>query len=534
MRLLQITQDFLKEHSLKLVLVIICLTLYLPHIGGRDLWAGRETLYAQVARETLQSTPNGWFVTHFNGEIYFNKPPLYFWAVALLSKHSGDVTEFTLRLPSALAAIGTVLVVFSLGEMLIGAGGGFLAGLILASSPEFQKYACVAKLEMLLTFFISASLACFYFGLNSTSHKRWYFLWGWAFLALSVLTKGLGIILIPPVLGLYLLSSKELHRWRETEPFLGILLFTALLLCWLLPAQLYGGLSYTRGLVDHFEYHMGKPIKLFKPVFYIEETLAGTLPWSLILIGLYAYWKKCGEQERESLRFPVIWFLAMFIIFSLSMEKRSRYLLSLYPALALVLGTLWNYYISKASPLWTWERWATVLAFGFCGGSFLGLVYAGLPISWIVLLVGLCVLGLTLFTIWAHQYKVLFGSFFLFAMAFETTYCQLVLPRVSHAGQERALCKQILNIIGQDAPLATYQLFNPDYVWYTKRKIKIFGSRKELLSFFSSKDRVYCLSEEELPSLRLETYKVKEFQRPGRYGGKLLLFSNKPEVESSR
>jgi len=539
-----------KERSLKLALVVICLTLYLPHLGGRDLWAGRETLYAQVARETLQGN---WIVPHFNGEIYFNKPPLYFWVIALLSKHRRDVTAFTLRLPSATAAIRTVLVVFSLGEVLIGAGGGFLAGLILASSPEFQKYACVAKLEMLLTFFVTASLACFYFGLDSASHKRWYFLWGWAFLALSVFTKGIGILIIPPVLGLYLLSRRELYRWREMEPLLGGLLFVSLLLCWLLPAQLYGGMSYTGGLVGHFKYHVGKPASLVKPVFYTMEVLAGTLPWSLILIGFYAYWKLkirppsaslrtslCGGRsevgEGESLRFPVVWFLATFVLFSISMEKRSRYLLPLYPALALVLGTLWNYYIAKAAPLWTWERWATVLAFGFCGGSFLGLVYAGLPVSWIVLLVGVCVLALTLLALWSRQYMVLFGSLFLFAMAFETTYCQLVLPRKSHAGQERALCQEILQVMEPGASLTTYQSFNQDYVWYMKGRVKELSYKREFLNLFSSSERVYCLTDEEaLLSLGSEAdvykanvYKVKEFQRPGSHGSKLLLLSNRP------
>src|SRR3989338_10925555 len=102
MRFAYIRESLSSVLSLKLALVVICLTLYLPHLGGRDLWAGRETLYAQVARETLQGD---WIVPHFNGEIYFNKPPLYFWGIALLSKPWGDVTEFTLRLPSALAAI---------------------------------------------------------------------------------------------------------------------------------------------------------------------------------------------------------------------------------------------------------------------------------------------------------------------------------------------------------------------------------------------------------------------------------------------
>ncbi len=518
--------------ALKLMLVIICLTLYLPHLAGRDLWAGRETLYAQVARETLEGN---WLVLHFNGELYSNKPPLYFWVIALISKPWGDVTEFTLRLPSALAAIGTVLVVYALAERLLGAGMGFLAGVILATSPEFQKYACVAKLEMPLTFFLSASLTCFYIGLNSVTDKRWYFLWGWVFLALSVLTKGLGVILIPPVIGLYLASRRELHRWKEMEPLLGSLIFMALLSVWLLPALLYGGLSYTSGVAGHLGHHMSKPFSLSKPVFYIKEILVGTLPWSLILVAIYFCWRDMGKEQKESLRFPLVWFLVIFIIFSLVLYKRSRYLLPLYPSVALMLAALWNHYIVRPTPLWRWELWGMVLVFGYCGGSFLGLVYAGLPISGIVLMIALSTLGLTLLTLWSRQYKVLFGSFFLFAMAFETYYCQLVLPKISHAGQERAFCQELLRTVEPGTPLATYEFFNPDYVWYTRRRIQEISSQEALIGFLSSKERVYCLIvEKKLSTLEpeVQAYKIKEFPRPGRHGDKLLLLSNKPDKEA--
>ncbi|MEE9201220.1 MAG: hypothetical protein V3V45_07240, partial [Candidatus Brocadiales bacterium] len=98
-----------KERSFPVFLTLLCLILYIPYLGGRDLWCGRETLYAAVARDILLN--GNWFVPYFNGELYYNKPPLYFWMIATLSMPSGDITEFTLRLPSALSALGTVLVV---------------------------------------------------------------------------------------------------------------------------------------------------------------------------------------------------------------------------------------------------------------------------------------------------------------------------------------------------------------------------------------------------------------------------------------
>ncbi|MEE9584120.1 MAG: glycosyltransferase family 39 protein, partial [Candidatus Brocadiales bacterium] len=170
-------EQLANERFFPVFLTLICLALYVPGLAGRDLWCGRETLYAQVAREMLH---NGhWFVPYFNGELYVNKPPLYFWLIALTSIPVGDVTAFTMRLPSALSALGTVLVVYFLGKRLFGARTGLIAGLILASSPGFHKYACVGKLESPLSLFITASIAAFYFGLTASSNKRRYFLWAW-------------------------------------------------------------------------------------------------------------------------------------------------------------------------------------------------------------------------------------------------------------------------------------------------------------------------------------------------------------------
>ncbi|MEE9584417.1 MAG: glycosyltransferase family 39 protein, partial [Candidatus Brocadiales bacterium] len=255
--------------------------LYIPNLGGRDLWCGRETLYAEVARDMLL---NGhWFVPHFNGEIYFNKPPLYFWLIALISMPVGDVTEFTLRLPSALSALGTVLVVYFLGKRLYGARTGFLAGVILASSPGFHKYACVAKLEAPLCLFITASIAAFYVGLTTSSNKRRYFLWGWFLMGLAMLTKGLGVVLIAPVIFLYLLSRRELRRVWETEPVLGGLILLATMMAWLVPGYVSGGPEYIHSLVEHFSHHVGQSPKYMKPFYYITESFVGTLPWSLVL-----------------------------------------------------------------------------------------------------------------------------------------------------------------------------------------------------------------------------------------------------------
>lgn len=524
-----------KEGFLPFLLAILCLALYLPNLGGRDLWSGRETLYAQIARETLWE--GHWFALHYNGEVYCNKPPLYFWFIALLSIPFGDVTPFTLRLPLALSALGTVLLVFYLGKSLFSIRTGFLAGVILATSPQFQKYACVGKLEMLLTFFIASSIAAFYYGLNSTVNKRRYFLLGWFLMAMAVLTKGLGFLLIPPVIFLYLASRRELHRLKETEPFLGSILLLALLMAWLLPAYLQGGPYYIQGLLGHFEFHLTQTPRSIKPFYYLLEVFIGLLPWTLLLPAFFFYLRKGGAEKREGLRLPFLWFAAMFIIFCILLSKKSRYVLTLYPAVALMLAYLWDTYIEKASPFWPRIKVVPVVVISLSSGVLMELIASGALST--PILKGLGVFSSTALgvAVWlalrASQYRVIFLSLFLVITSFEMAYMRLSLPRESKAGIERAVCEEVLRVMEPSSSLAVYNFafFNPDYVFYTKTYIRQLSSEGDLASFFASEERAYCLlTEGDYQKMKLSTSKIAEVKRD--YAGdKLILVSNKPNHE---
>ncbi len=63
------------------LLLFICYFLFFLKIGARDLWDPDEPPYAQVAREMIE-TGDG-VAPHLNGEVYPEKPPLYFWLIAL-------------------------------------------------------------------------------------------------------------------------------------------------------------------------------------------------------------------------------------------------------------------------------------------------------------------------------------------------------------------------------------------------------------------------------------------------------------------
>src|SRR5437763_3340633 len=76
---------------------------YLPQLGVRDLRL-EEGRRAQPALEMLRS---GDFITpRLYGEPYLNKPPLFFWVVAVNAKVQGEINNLTTRIPSVLAVLG--------------------------------------------------------------------------------------------------------------------------------------------------------------------------------------------------------------------------------------------------------------------------------------------------------------------------------------------------------------------------------------------------------------------------------------------
>ena len=84
-----------------LVLFGFCFVLFFVNLGQWDLWNPDEPRYAQVAREMTEG--GNWILPRLNKRIYPDKPPVFFWLIALSYAVSGEVSPFSARFPSALA-----------------------------------------------------------------------------------------------------------------------------------------------------------------------------------------------------------------------------------------------------------------------------------------------------------------------------------------------------------------------------------------------------------------------------------------------
>jgi 4-amino-4-deoxy-L-arabinose transferase-like glycosyltransferase len=140
-----------------LVVAVAALVL-LANLGSATLFDEDEPKNAACGAEMFAR--GDWIVPTFNHELRTDKPVLLYWLM-LSSYHALGVNEQAARLPSALLAIGSVLLVYHLGRLLYRPRVGLYAAIILATSLMFDVVGRASTPDSTLIFFITASALVF-------------------------------------------------------------------------------------------------------------------------------------------------------------------------------------------------------------------------------------------------------------------------------------------------------------------------------------------------------------------------------------
>jgi 4-amino-4-deoxy-L-arabinose transferase and related glycosyltransferases of PMT family len=90
------------------MLILVCFIVLFPNLGGIALLDPDEPVYAETAKEMIQS--QDYLSPRIYGEYWFDKPPMYYWLVALSFQAFG-ASEFAARLPATLSALLCVILV---------------------------------------------------------------------------------------------------------------------------------------------------------------------------------------------------------------------------------------------------------------------------------------------------------------------------------------------------------------------------------------------------------------------------------------
>ncbi|HET8707028.1 MAG TPA: glycosyltransferase family 39 protein [Pseudomonadales bacterium] len=325
------------------VFLFACLLTTLG-INRFDLRESTEPREAGIAADMLQNSQ--FLVPTLNGRPFLEKPPLSYWLQAGAIKLFG-YEAFAPRLPSALAGIATVgLLIFFFRrsqekEKLI-----LLSGFLLISMASFWGYARTAGQDILLAFGVALALLAFYFTREQTGKALW---WLYALgIAIATMTKGVIGLAVPGVVIFCFLMMETLYldkrfvfsQWLYAAIFALIGLLP--LLSWL--AVLYSSqgadsvkeVMWTNS-VGRFqgEYAYGAHAEPF--YFYLRKLPETYQPWSLLLYAAVIFAIKTLRQNKRVLFF-LCWFIAPYVLLSMSSGKRPSYVLMLYPAAAVLLA----------------------------------------------------------------------------------------------------------------------------------------------------------------------------------------------------
>ena len=320
-------------------LLLLSVVLFFPGLGARDFWAPVEPSYAEIAR--VMFAKGVWIVPMVNGDLYTDKPILYFWLVLIAAKVVGAVNEWTVRLPAAFGGVGFVLTTYFFARDFFSPRIGLLAAVMLATSARVIWEARWAHIDALFCFFFLLSV---YFAARALLRKEsaHEILLAYVFMGLATLAKGLiGVVLPALLLVSFMIARRDWRMIAATKLHIGIPIFLMVFAPWLL---LVNGATESRWLKDFIYVHHIQRYSAGtghrQPLFYYFMTLpVDLLPWTVFAIpALFAY-RRCRGLLTDPVKlFFALWFLVVFVFFSASDTKRDLYLMPLLPTVAVFIA----------------------------------------------------------------------------------------------------------------------------------------------------------------------------------------------------
>lgn len=308
------------------------------NLGVATLIEPDEGRNAEIAREIL--VLKDWITPHYDFIPRLDKPILFFDLVALSYSVFG-ISEWSARLPSALAALGCVSFTYLFSRSLFDRWTARWSALILLTSMEFFALSRIVILDMFLTLFVTAALCWFFLGQRCVERGggRTQFLLMHAAVGAAVLVKGpIGLLLPAAVILFYLIFTKRWILLRHMELPLGLALFFLVAAPWYILAEFRNP-----GYLHHFFWEQNVArftTSEFKRsgawYYFIAVLSAGFLPWTTLFPTTIADLCK-RSLDRERL-FLILWMALPLLFFSLSSSKLSHYILPIYPPLAILVG----------------------------------------------------------------------------------------------------------------------------------------------------------------------------------------------------
>lgn len=346
------------------LLLLLCCVVLLPFLGETLFNTRGEPREAVVALSMLKD--GNWVLPINNGVDMAYKPPFFHWLVALCSLPIGHVTEYTSRLPSALALIAMVVAGFRFFAHRRGEMVAWYMALITLTSFEVHRAGVACRVDMVLTCMMVLALYQLYAWVERGMHGLP--VWGILCLSGALLSKGpVGAALPCLVVAVF-----AWVRGRGFWPVLWRMAVVGVLSC-VLPAAWYVA-AYAQGGQRFLDLvYEENVLRLLGKMTYeshvnpwpynVLTLITGFVPYTLLLLmSLFVVnWRKVIPANHASVNkwsgactrlkqgigsmndarlFALLSAVVIFVFYCIPKSKRSVYLLPVYPFVAYYIAEL--------------------------------------------------------------------------------------------------------------------------------------------------------------------------------------------------
>ncbi len=336
-------------NSRRVHLFVLALAVAIGYVWGIGSLPLFDLDEGAVSGATWAMFERGGFLTPHLDESGLIRPVLIHWLQAASVGLFG-FTEWAFRLPSVLASVAWVGLVYAFADRYLGAHPAFFVGLVAATSLVTTVIGKAAIPDAVLLLFLSGALFAI-FNHWATGDRRWV---RWAYLALGLgfLAGGAKAMFVPALAGLafYLVTARGRDWWRAALDWRGILIFLVAILPWSVAVWIehgwpFVGEFFPDGDVGRHdapsEGHSGVPL------YYPLITLVALLPFTgavlTALRHLPSDWRGVhGTPASLPLalrRFGWIWFGLALLLFPFSGTGSPRYLDAGLVGLMLVMAS---------------------------------------------------------------------------------------------------------------------------------------------------------------------------------------------------
>lgn len=475
---------------------LIALIVLSAGFGLRDPWPSDEPRFALIAKQMVES--GEWLVPHRGSEPYPDKPPIFMWSMAASYWLIGDM-HFAFLLPSLLAALAVLLLVYDIGRRLWNRQAGLWAAGALLTAAMFSMQAHQAQIDMMLCFWTTLGIYGLLRHFISGPAWRWYYI-AFAAMGFGIITKGVGIL---PVLMFLPWAIARIRRWPDAPPLaagmsgaalwaLGPVMMLLAIGVWLAPMLWHVNDIGTPALLEYRDnilfkqtierygsaWHHHQPWWYFGP-----QALVLWLPLTLLLPWLAIEWKRALGKRSTPHLLLLGWVLLVFVFFSLSSGKRGVYILPALPAFALAAAPHLRFLASRLGP----QR----LMWGLLMILSLTITAAAAYLIWIdpqkaaellkgrdaaILLpvLGAGILGLIIASLLRGGYRML--SLPVYFAGLWLVLGWWAYPIIDRERSRQPLMQAVAELIGPDAPLAMVN-WKEQLLLHADRPVSDFGFR---------------------------------------------------------